>query len=105
MTVRADYISALYEVRDPHAEPGAGRPWRIEAAVVGLPHPVVLATAPDPEDPTEPAFLGGLPELRDEITAELERVHEFKISFGWVKPYVRDQHLGIEWEREQPSRP
>lgn len=61
MAIRADYISALYETRDAHTPRGVGRPWRIEAAVIGLPSPVVLLTAADLKNEAGPAFKGALP--------------------------------------------
>lgn len=105
MTVRVDCISALYEIRDEHLPLGVGRPWRIEAAVVGLPNPMVLATAPDrmPAGIEEPAFLGALPELRDELVAEQWREWPgLEISVGRVREFdPHDPHgrLPIDWER------
>lgn len=109
--VRADYITALYEIRDSHTRRGVGRPWRIEAAVLALPQPVVLLTATDlPNDHHSP-FEGALPELRDELSEELSRIQPgVYVSHGWVSDFVPGKATRIDWERgpdspeEQPLR-
>lgn len=108
MAVRADYISALYEIRDTHTRRGVGRPWRIEAAVVGLPHPVVLVTAADPEDEDGSAFEAALPDLRDEISEELSRVQPgVDVSHGWIRDFALGKPTVIDWERspDPPREP
>lgn len=88
-----------------HVPLGVGRPWRIEAAVVGLPHPVVLVTAPDrmPAGIEEPAFLEALPTLRDELVAEQWREWEgLEISVGRIREFDPEDphgHIHIDWER------
>lgn len=100
MAIRADYISALYETRDAHTPRGVGRPWRIEAAVIGLPSPVVLLTAADLKNEAGPAFKGALPDLRDELSEELSRNQPgVDVSHGWIRDFVLDRPLVIDWER------
>ncbi|WP_157982499.1 hypothetical protein [Nocardiopsis sp. FIRDI 009] len=83
--VRVDCISALYAVRDPHARQGEGRPWRLEAAVLGSDRPVVLATSPDRDgsEAGESPFRGAPIFLRDELAAEQDRVRRAGPGRDW----------------------
>ncbi|MFY7065702.1 hypothetical protein ACOQFV_07555 [Nocardiopsis changdeensis] len=107
MYVRVDCISALYAVRDPSARKGEGRPWRLEAAVLGLGRPVVLVTAPDRDgsEAGENPFRGALVFLCDELAAEQSRVWpgvEVLTSTGYMSafnPQSVDGEIDIEWIR------
>lgn len=101
--IRADYISSLYAIRHRQAPRGQGRPWRLEATVLGLPEPVVLATAPDRPGDVEGAFRGAVLFLQSEIASELARhqpgIHDSTADIGEFDTEDPDGQLPVEWAR------